>query len=113
MTLYAGDEFYDDDVTSGPIAADVPIEGPVPTAVQNAWNASHENDERDIISVAVDGYYSEDIAAKVGMYDIRRATGVVDAQLTRVWQPDPKRPTFWRVEASYRDPSLRRKTVAP
>jgi hypothetical protein len=54
--LYAGDEFYDDDVTSGPIEADVPAEGPVPTAVQNAWNASHDDDdELDCTWCAGDG----------------------------------------------------------
>lgn len=30
--MYAGDELYDDEVTSGP------VEGPVPTSIQNAWN---------------------------------------------------------------------------
>lgn len=65
----------------------------------------------DTISVAVQGYYSEEIATKVGMYDIRRATGVTDPEHVRTWQPDPKRPTFWRIEATYADPALARQTV--
>ena len=35
---YAGDEFYDDDVTSGP------VEGPAPTSIQNRWNDAHDED---------------------------------------------------------------------
>ena len=38
--MLSGDEFYDDEVTSGPM--DYPLEGAVPTAVQNAWNEAHQ-----------------------------------------------------------------------
>lgn len=63
--------------------------------------------ERDVISVPVQGYYSQDVAGKVGMYEIRKLTGVTDAQLVKVWHPDLSRPTFWRVEASYIDSGIR------
>lgn len=59
------------------------------------------SDDKNTISVAVDGFYSEDVATKVGMDIIRRQNGVAGAKHIRTYQPRPDLPTRWRVEATY------------
>lgn len=54
------------------------------------------------ISVAVDGFYSEEVATGVGMYRIRHANGVTGSEHVRTYRPQPLvKPTLWRVVGTY------------